>query len=151
MSSVNKATLIGNLGDDPEIARLQSGREVANFSVATTQKWRDAVNGEKRERTEWHRVVVYNEGLVKVCESYLKKGSKIYIEGAIQTRKYEKNGEDRFITEIVLQAHGSTLVLLGDPKDRDDDRSSRETRGRTKQEPVRNQHQKTDYDDDIPF
>lgn len=115
MSSVNKAILVGNLGADPEIRSMQNGGKVCNFSLATSESWKDKATGEKRERTEWHRVVIFNEGLAGVAERYLKKGSKVYVEGQIQTRKWEKDGQDHYSTEIVLQGFNSTLVML-DPK-----------------------------------
>ncbi|MGI9407677.1 MAG: single-stranded DNA-binding protein [Hyphomicrobiaceae bacterium] len=111
--SVNKVILIGNLGQDPEIRQTQDGRPIANLSVATTDSWRDKNSGEKREKTEWHRVVIFSEGLCRVAENYLKKGSKVYIEGALQTRKWQdKNGQDRYSTEVVLQGFGGTLTML---------------------------------------
>jgi len=111
--SVNKVILVGNLGADPEIRRTQDGRPIANFSVATSESWRDKNTGERRERTEWHRVVVFNEGLCKVIESYLHKGSKVYLEGALQTRKWQdQSGADRYSTEVVLQGFNSTLTML---------------------------------------
>ncbi len=111
--SVNKVILVGNLGADPEIRRTQDGRPIANFSVATSESWRDKSSGERRERTEWHRVVVFNEGLCKVIESYLRKGSKVYLEGALQTRKWQdQSGVDKYTTEVVLQGFNSTLTML---------------------------------------
>ena len=111
--SVNKVILVGNLGADPEIRRTQDGRPIANFSVATSESWRDKATGERRERTEWHRVVVFNEGLCKVIESYLRKGSKVYLEGALQTRKWQdQSGVDKYTTEVVLQGFNSTLTML---------------------------------------
>jgi single-strand DNA-binding protein len=111
--SVNKVILIGNLGADPEIRRTQDGRPVANLRVATTDSWRDKNTGERRERTEWHRVVIFNEGLCRVAEQYLKKGSKVYLEGQLQTRKWQdKDGQDRYSTEVVLQGFNSQLTML---------------------------------------
>src|ERR1700748_1457361 len=101
--SVNKVILVGNLGRDPEIRTLNSGDRVANLSIATSETWRDRNSGERRERTEWHRVVIFNDNLVKVAENYLKKGSKVYIEGALQTRKYEQGGQEKYSTERVMQ------------------------------------------------
>jgi single-strand DNA-binding protein len=113
MASVNKAILVGNLGKEPEIKRLQSGEPVCNLSVATSESWRDKHSGERHERTEWHRVVIFNEALVRVAEQYLRKGSKVYLEGRIETRKWQdRDGTDRYVTEIVLRAFGATLVLL---------------------------------------
>src|SRR5476651_2657590 len=111
--SVNKVILIGNLGADPEIRRTQDGRPIANLSVATSESWRDKTTGERKEKTEWHRVVVFNEGLCKIIEQYLKKGSKVYLEGALQTRKWQdKEGQDRYSTEVVLQGFNSQLTML---------------------------------------
>lgn len=110
--SVNKAIIIGNVGKDPEIRRTADGRPVASFSIATSETWRDKNTGEKREKTEWHRIVCFSEPLCKVIESYVKKGSKIYVEGQLTTRKYEKSGTDHYVTEIVLQGFNATLTLL---------------------------------------
>jgi single-strand DNA-binding protein len=112
--SVNKAILIGNLGADPEIRTLNSGDRVANLRLATSESWRDRVSGERKERTEWHRVVIFNDNLVKVAEQYLKKGSTVYIEGAIQTRKWtDQSGVEKYSTEIVLQKFRGELTMLG--------------------------------------
>ncbi|QUS53982.1 single-stranded DNA-binding protein [Pseudovibrio brasiliensis] len=111
--SVNKVILVGNLGADPEIRRTQDGRPIVNLRIATSESWRDRNSGERRERTEWHRVVVFNEGLAKVAEQYLRKGSKVYIEGQLQTRKWQdQSGQDKYSTEIVLQGFNSTLTML---------------------------------------
>ncbi len=111
--SVNKVILVGNLGQDPEIRRTQDGRPIANFSVATSDTWKDKNSGERREKTEWHRVVCFSEGLCKVIENYVKKGSKVYIEGSLQTRKWQdKEGVDKYTTEIVMQGFDSKLVML---------------------------------------
>lgn len=111
--SVNKVILVGNLGADPEIRRTQDGRPIANLSVATSESWRDKNSGERREKTEWHRVVIFNEGLCKIAENYLKKGSKVYLEGQLQTRKWQdQSGQDKYSTEVVLQGFNSTLTML---------------------------------------
>ncbi|MFM9844599.1 MAG: single-stranded DNA-binding protein [Dongiaceae bacterium] len=111
--SVNKVTLIGNLGRDPEIRSLQDGNKVANLSVATSESWRDKASGERRERTEWHRVVIFNERLIDVVEKYLKKGAKVYLEGALQTRKWtDQSGAEKYTTEVVLQRFRGELVML---------------------------------------
>jgi single-strand DNA-binding protein len=111
--SVNKVILVGNLGRDPEIRRTQDGRPIANLRVATTDTWRDKTSGERREKTEWHTVVIFNEGLCRVAEQYLKKGAKVYIEGALQTRKWQgQDGQDRYSTEVVLQGFNSVLTML---------------------------------------
>ncbi|MBO9654344.1 MAG: single-stranded DNA-binding protein [Agrobacterium tumefaciens] len=111
--SVNKVILIGNVGADPEIRRTQDGRPIANLRIATSETWRDRNSGERKEKTEWHTVVVFNEGLCKVVEQYVKKGAKLYIEGQLQTRKWQdQTGNDRYSTEIVLQGFNSTLTML---------------------------------------
>jgi single-strand DNA-binding protein len=111
--SVNKVILIGNLCKDPEIRRTQDGRPIANLRTATSENWRDKTTGERREKTEWHSVVVFNEGLCRVVEQYVKKGSKLYIEGALQTRKWQgQDGQDRYSTEVVLQGFNSVLTML---------------------------------------
>lgn len=111
--SVNKAILIGNLCADPEIKRTQDGRAVANLRIATSESWKDKTSGERKEKTEFHRVVIFNEGLCKIAEQYLKKGSKIYLEGQLQTRKWQdKDGNDKYSTEVVLQAFGGVLTML---------------------------------------
>lgn len=111
--SVNKVILVGNLGADPEVRRMQDGRPVVNLRIATSETWRDRSSGERKERTEWHRVVIFNEGLAKVAENYLRKGSKVYIEGQLQTRKWQdQSGQERYSTEVVLQGFNSTLTML---------------------------------------
>src|SRR5713226_2140865 len=111
--SVNKVILVGNLGKDPEIRRTQDGRPIANLSVATSESWRDKATGERKEKTEWHRVVIFNEGLCKVAEQYLKKGAKVYIEGQLQTRKWtDQSGVEKYSTEVVLQGFNSSLTML---------------------------------------
>ena len=111
--SVNKVILIGNLGADPEVRRTQDGRPIVNLRVATSETWRDRNTGERRERTEWHRVVIFSEGLAKIAEQYLRKGSKVYLEGQLQTRKWEdQNGQERYSTEVVLQGFNSALTML---------------------------------------
>jgi single-strand DNA-binding protein len=111
--SVNKVILVGNLGKDPEIRRTQDGRPIVNLSVATSETWRDKNTGERREKTEWHRVVIFNEGLCRVAEQYLKKGSKVYLEGQLQTRKWQdQSGQDKYTTEVVLQGFNAQLTML---------------------------------------
>jgi single-strand DNA-binding protein len=111
--SVNKVILIGNLGADPEIRRTQDGRPIANLRIATSETWKDKNTGERKEKTEWHRVVIFNEGLCRIAEQYLKKGSKVYIEGALQTRKWtDKDGIEKYSTEVVLQGFNSQLTML---------------------------------------
>jgi single-strand DNA-binding protein len=111
--SVNKVILVGNLGRDPEIRSTQDGREIATLAVATSDSWKDKSTGERKEKTEWHRVVVFNDGLVGVIKNYLKKGAKVYLEGALQTRKWtDKDGQEKYSTEVVLQGFNSTLTML---------------------------------------
>ncbi|MEX1036870.1 MAG: single-stranded DNA-binding protein [Sneathiella sp.] len=110
--SVNKVILVGNLGADPEVRYMNNGKPVCNLRVATSESWRDRDSGERKERTEWHRVVIFNEGLCKIAEQYLKKGSKIYLEGQLQTRQYEQDGITKYSTEVVLQGFNSTLTML---------------------------------------
>ncbi len=111
--SVNKVILVGNLGNDPEVRNLPSGGKVVNLSVATSERWKDRNSGEQREKTEWHRVVIFSEGLARVAEQYLRKGSKVYIEGQLQTRKWQdQSGQDKYSTEVVLQNFNSSMVLL---------------------------------------
>jgi single-strand DNA-binding protein len=111
--SVNKVILIGNLGADPEVRRMQDGRPIVNLRIATSENWRDKATGERKEKTEWHRVVIFSEGIAKVAEQYLKKGSKVYIEGALQTRKWtDQQNVERYSTEIVLQGFNSQLTML---------------------------------------
>ena len=111
--SVNKVTLIGNLGRDPEVRSTQDGMKIVNLSLATSENWKDRNSGERRERTEWHRVVIFNENLARVAEQYLRRGSKIYVEGQLQTRKWtDQNGQDRYTTEVVLQRYRGELTML---------------------------------------
>jgi single-strand DNA-binding protein len=111
--SVNKVILVGNLGKDPEIRRTNDGRPIANLRIATSESWRDKASGEKKEKTEWHSVVIFNENLCKIAEQYLRKGAKVYVEGQLQTRKWQdQQGQDRYSTEVVLQGFGGTLTML---------------------------------------
>ena len=110
--SINKCILVGNLGADPEIRAMNSGDKIANLRIATSETWKDKNSGERKEKTEWHQVVIFNEHLVKVAENYLKKGSKVYVEGSLQTRKWEKDGVDRYSTEVVLQRFRGDLQML---------------------------------------
>ena len=124
--SVNKVILIGNLGRDPEVRRLTSGDPVVNLSVATSESWRDKASGERKEKTEWHRVVIFNENLAKVAEQYLHKGSKVYLEGQLQTRKYtDKDGAEKYTTEVVLQRYRGELTMLDARGDGGGDRAER--------------------------
>lgn len=114
MASLNKVMLIGNLGKDPEVRHTQDGKAIVNLTLATSESWKDKATGEKKEKTEWHRVVIFNDGLAKVAEAYLKKGSTVYLEGQLQTRKWtDKDGVEKYSTEIVLQNFKGEMVLLG--------------------------------------
>ena len=156
--SVNKVILVGNLGKDPEVRRLNSGEPVVNLSVATSETWRDKQSGERKEKTEWHRVVIFNENLAKVAEQYLRKGSKVYIEGQLQTRKYEQGGVEKYTTEVVLQRYRGELTMLDGKSDGGGSRSYDDDGGgftskaggkRTSEGPRENFSQ--DLDDEIPF
>jgi single-strand DNA-binding protein len=138
--SVNKVILVGNLGADPEIRRTQNGTPIANLRLATSESWRDKATGDRKEKTEWHRVVIFSEPLCKVAEQYLKKGSKVYLEGALQTRKWQdKDGADKYSTEVVLQAFKSSLTMLGGPDgEKKDDKGLRLSTA-------------ADFDDEIPL
>lgn len=116
--SVNKVTLLGNVGKDPEVRRMTNGDPVVSLSIATSESWKDKSSGERKEKTEWHRVVIFNDHIAKVAEAYVRKGSKVYLEGALQTRKWtDKDGTEKYSTEIVLQKFNGTLVLLDGKKD----------------------------------
>jgi len=144
MSSLNRVMLIGSLGRDPEIRTLNNGERVANFSLATSERWTDKSTGDKKEKTEWHNIVVFNDGLATICEKYLKKGSKVYIEGSIQTRKWtDKDGNERYSTEVVIQRFGGNIVLLSGK-----DEESKPYRKEAYQEPVNDDFE---IDDQIPF
>lgn len=141
---MNRATLIGHLGADPEIRRTQDGRPIANLRLATSETWKDKNTGEKKERTEWHRVVVFNEGLCKVIEQYVKKGAKVLVEGQIQTRKWtDQSGVEKYSTEIVMQGFNANLVMLDGPKGERQD-----TGGQAAEQPSGHSY---DIDDEIPF
>lgn len=142
--SLNKVTLIGNLGKDPEIRSTSDGREIASFSIATSESWKDKVTGEKKEKTEWHRIVIFKEGLVGVVKNYVKKGSKLYIEGQLQTRKWvDSSGQEKYTTEIVLQGFNASLILL-------DSKGSSSTAYDTSSNNVPN-FDNSELDDEIPF
>jgi single-strand DNA-binding protein len=158
--SVNKVILIGNLGADPEIRRTQDGRPIANLRVATSESWRDKTTGERKEKTEWHRVVIFNEGLCKIVEQYLKKGSKVYLEGALQTRKWtDKDGHERYSTEVVLQGFNSQLTMLdtrsggasGGMDAGDDFGSGGPSPARERKPALAGAGKSGDMDDEIPF
>lgn len=154
--SVNKVILIGRVGADPEIKRKQDGNPIANLRIATSESWRDKNSGERKEKTEWHTVVIFSEGLCKIVEAYVKKGSKIYIEGALQTRKWQDQaGNDRYSTEVVLQGFNCALTLLDSPKG--EDKSSGDygkASGREQaKKPAADSYgnQPANFDDEIPF
>jgi single-strand DNA-binding protein len=159
--SVNKVILVGNLGKDPEIRRTQDGRPIANLSVATSETWRDKGTGERKEKTEWHRVVIFSEPLCKIVEQYLKKGAKVYIEGSLQTRKWtDQSGVEKYSTEVVLQGFNSTLTMLdgrgggGGGSFGSDDSSDFGSSGPVSSAPrraVAAGGRNSDMDDDIPF
>ncbi len=160
--SINKAIIVGNLGADPEIRQKRDGRAVANLRVATNESWKDRVTGERNERTEWHRVAIFNESLVRVVENYLQKGSKVYIEGQIRTRKWQdRDGNDRYSTEIVLQGFNSQLQILDTRQEggyrRDEYRGrdgSDDGYDRDRSSRGRDPHDVDDFDDEednIPF
>jgi len=154
--SVNKVILIGNLGADPEIRSLNSGDRVANLRIATSETWRDRGSGERKERTEWHRVVIFNDNLVKVAENYLRKGAKVYIEGAIQTRKWtDQSGQEKFSTEIVLQKYRGELTMLdgrgGDVERDEGGYGGGFSSGPRTQSSAPRENFSADLDDEIPF
>ncbi len=148
--SLNKVQLIGRLGADPEVKQMVNGKSVARLSLATSQTWKDRNTGEKKEKTEWHRIVVFNEGLVNVVQQYLKKGAQVYIEGQISTRKWkdEQTGQDKYSTEIILQGYNSTLTMLGGSNSNNQVSSSSNKNNDFDQT---NQQSSSDLDDEIPF
>ena len=155
--TVNKVILVGHLGRDPEIRSLQSGEEIAQLSLATSEAWRDKATGERKERTEWHRVVIFNENLVKVAKAYLKKGAKVYLEGQLQTRKWtDKDGAEKYTTEVVLARFRGELTMLdsnrnGDPGAQSgDDYGRTSSSGQSSGNAVSPPH-RDDMDDEIPF
>ena len=149
--SVNKVLLIGRLGADPEIKQMVNGKSVARLSLATSQSWKDKNTGEKKEKTEWHRIVVFNEGLVNVVQQYLKKGAQVYIEGQLSTRKWkdEKSGQDKYSTEIIIQGYNSSLTMLGGGGRGIQNDNSSETISKNSDEASK--IEKNDMDDEIPF
>src|SRR4051812_16921546 len=155
--SVNKVILIGNLGADPEIRRTQDGRPIANLRVATSENWRDKTTGERREKTEWHRVVIFNEQLCKIAEQYLKKGAKIYLEGQLQTRKWtDQQGVEKYSTEVVLQGFNAVLTMLdraggGSGELSDNGASDFGSSGPTARKQPAMAGARNDLDDEIPF
>lgn len=145
--SVNKVILVGNVGKDPEIRTTQSGSRLANLSIATSESWKDKATGERKEKTEWHRVVIYNDALVGVIERFVTKGSKLYVEGQLQTRKWtDDSGRDNYSTEVVLKAFNGSIALLDSRKDGDSGSNNHQS-SMAAQSP----DYATDLDDDIPF
>ncbi len=147
--SINKVILVGNVGQDPEIRSTQDGREIANFSLATSESWKDKNTGEKKEKTEWHRVVVFSQGLTSIVKNYVKKGSKLYIEGSLQSRKWTDNqGVEKYTTEIVLQNYNSTIQML------DSNRNSNSEMGSSSNSTQKSRNsdiQVEEIDDEVPF
>ena len=146
--SLNKVLLIGRLGADPEIKQMVNGKSVARLSLATSQSWKDKNSGEKKEKTEWHRIVVFNEGLVNVVQQYLKKGAQIYVEGQLSTRKWkdEQSGQDKYSTEIVIQGYNSSLTMLGGGN-----QNNISSQSNKQNQDDSSQVDQSDLDDDIPF
>jgi single-strand DNA-binding protein len=152
--SLNKVMLIGNLGKDPEMRRTNAGKAIANFSIATSESWRDKESGERQEKTDWHNVVIFNENLAKIAEQYLKKGSKVYVEGQMKTRKWQdQEGKDRYTTEVVLSGFNGTLTLLDKAEraapEEDSYGSRKASQGSNKPAPASSLAD--DLDDDVPF
>lgn len=154
MSSLNKVTLIGRVGGTPDIRNMQSGDKVASFSLATSESWKDKNTGEKKEKTEWHKIVVFNSHVLGVVERFVEKGSLIHIEGQLQTRKYEKDGRDYYTTEIVLPRFGGEIILLGSKAKQDDEGDlpmKAEPAKQTSYAAVKSGAATALADDDIPF
>ncbi|MDC3172335.1 single-stranded DNA-binding protein [Alphaproteobacteria bacterium] len=150
--SVNKVTLVGNLGRDPEIRAMQNGDKIVQLSIATSDRWKDKNSGEQRERTEWHRVVIFNDALGKIAEQYLKKGSTVYLEGQLQTRKWtdQQSGQDKYTTEVVLQRYKGELTLLGSRPDNQINNDYNKSEIDQSSEPSVS-NIASDLDDEIPF
>ena len=149
--SLNKVLLIGRLGADPEIKQMVNGKSVARLSLATSQSWKDKSSGERKEKTEWHRIVIFNEGLVSIVQQYLKKGANIYVEGALTTRKWkdESSGQDKFSTEVVLQGYNSTLTMLDGKSKSESSNLVSENKSSLPNDDI--QTVNNDLDDEIPF
>ena len=149
--SLNKVQLIGRLGADPEIKQMVNGKNVARLSVATSQSWKDKTSGERKEKTEWHRVVIFNEGLVNIVQQYLKKGANIYVEGQLSTRKWkdEKSGQDKYSTEIVLQGYNSSLTMLDGKSKSNNNNQVSENKSSLPNDEM--SQVSNDLDDEIPF
>ena len=150
--SLNKVLLIGRLGADPEVKQMVNGKSVARLSIATSQSWKDKSSGEKKEKTEWHRVVIFNEGLVNVVQQYVKKGANVYVEGQLSTRKWkdESTGQDKYSTEIVLQSYNSSLTML-DSRNSKNDGSSLVSENKSTLPNDNLNQDSSDLDDEIPF
>ncbi len=151
--SVNKVTLIGNLGRDPEVRAMQNGDKIVQLSVATSDRWKDKNSGEQRERTEWHRVVIFNDALGKIAEQYLKKGSTVYLEGQLQTRKWtdQQSGQDKYTTEVVLQRYRGELTLLGSRSENQLSNDQQNYEIDQSNQISMSDNIATDLDDEIPF
>ena len=151
--SLNKVLLIGRLGADPEIKQMVNGKSVARLSLATSQSWKDKNTGEKKEKTEWHRIVVFNEGLVNVVQQYLKKGAQVYIEGQLSTRKWkdEQSGQDKYSTEILIQGYNSSLTMLGGGGGGRGIQNDNSSETIPKNSDNTSQIEQNDLDDEIPF
>ncbi len=149
--SLNKVQLIGRLGADPEIKQMVNGKNVARLSVATSQSWKDKSTGERKEKTEWHRVVIFNEGLVNIVQQYLKKGANVYLEGQLSTRKWrdEKSGQDKYSTEIVLQGYNSSLTMLGGKSGSSNSNQISQEKSTLPNDEISQDN--SDLDDEIPF
>ena len=149
--SLNKVQLIGRLGADPDIKQMVNGKNVARLSIATSQSWKDKSSGERKEKTEWHRVVIFNEGLVNVVQQYLKKGANVYVEGQLTTRKWkdESSGQDKYSTEIVLQGYNSSLTMLDGKSKGENTNLVKETKSSLPNDDINQEN--TDLDDKIPF
>ncbi|MFQ3361595.1 MAG: single-stranded DNA-binding protein [Alphaproteobacteria bacterium] len=149
--SINKVTLIGNLGGDPDVRSTQDGRSIVSFSVATSETWKDKNSGEKREKTEWHRVVIFNEGLGKIAQQYLNKGSKVYLEGQLQTRKWEdKSGQEKYTTEVVIQNYSGNLTLLDSRSDNSQNSQISDNKNNFNDTSPKIE-ENNEFDDEIPF
>ena len=145
MSSINKVILIGNLGNDPDVKAMSTGSRVCNLSIATSESWKDKQSGERREKTEWHRAVIFNEALVNIAEQYLKKGSKVYIEGQLETRKWtDQSGVEKYTTEVVLRPYNGNLTMLSGRSEQQQEPSAHE-------QAKSNGYQPQPEDDEIPF
>ena len=149
--SLNKVQIIGRLGADPEIKQMVNGKNVARLSVATSQSWKDKSSGERKEKTEWHRVVIFNEGLVNIVQQYLKKGANVYLEGQLTTRKWrdEKSGQDKYSTEVVLQGYNSSLTMLDGKSKSNNSNEPQDNKSSLPNDEV--SQDKSDLDDEIPF